>query len=283
MKNSALFFIKYYFKKHIGKWVGKGIRDEDIFHKYFYRLHKQLQGKVIQQKEDELLYRFNGHLTPLTVAIRAGASSDIQVLSQVFRDNEYEPLIAEIKKRGKEKQIRFVMDAGTNVGYTTVYLKQFFAGADILAIEPDASNMAQVIKNIELNNLQNIQTITAGLWSQDAWLQLVKPGGDRNEWAFYVTPSAIPTGLRAFSIASLFSRYSFQTIDILKMDIEGSEKELFKQGSGIETMLAKTRFLAMEIHDDKADRPQINNVLKQNNFTWFDAGELTIATNQSLL
>jgi len=48
-------------------------------------------------------------------------------------------------------------------------------------------------------------------------------------------------------------------------------------------ILQKTKFLAMEIHDQVANRQHIYEVLRSAGFEYFESGELVIATNKALI
>ena len=270
------FFIQYYSKKHISK----NLTAKDIFKKKLIRLMRKLPGSITDETEDEIIYTVN-HVNgkKLLLSIRGKSSSDVQVIDQVFASDEYLPLIEEISKRGYANKIHFIVDAGANVGYTTVYLKAYFPDADVIAIEPDSGNVLQANKNFTLNNFNNIKVLQGGIWSKDTWLELRKDHKDEKEWSYYVVECRQPSGLRGFSIESVLSESGCPGIDLLKIDIEGSEKELFKDDGILDPVLHKTTFLAIEIHDETGIRPRIYESLTRNGFEWFNRGELTIATN----
>lgn len=270
------FFIHYYSKKHISK----NLTANDIFKKKLIRLMWKLPGSFTNETEDETIYRVNNvNGKILHLCIRGKSSSDVQVMDQVFAAKEYLPLVEEISKRGYANKIHFIMDAGANVGYTTVYLKAYFPNADVVAIEPDDGNALQAKKNFTRNHFNNIKVIQGGIWSKDTWLELRKDHSDEKEWSYYVVECREPSGLKGFSIESVLSESGYSDIDLLKIDIEGSEKELFKDDSIIDPVLSKTKFLAIEIHDETGIRPRIYESLTRNGFEWFNRGELTIATN----
>lgn len=270
------FFIHYYLKKHISK----NLTAKDIFKKRLIRLMRKLPGSFTDEPEDEIIYtvkNVNGKI--LHLCMRGKSSSDVQVMDQVFASKEYLPLVEEISKRGYANKIHFIMDAGANVGYTTVYLKAYFPDADVVAIEPDDGNTLQATKNFRLNHFDNIKVIQGGIWSKDTWLELKKDHSDEKEWSYYVVECSQPSGLKGFSIESVLSESGYRDIDLLKIDIEGSEKELFKDDSAIDPVMSKTKFLAIEIHDETGIRSRIYESLTRNGFEWFNRGELTIATN----
>jgi FkbM family methyltransferase len=270
------FFIYYYSKKHISK----NLTAKDIFKRKLIRLMSKLPGSFTNEPGDEIIYRVdhvNGKI--LHLCIRGKSSSDVQVMDQVFASGEYLPLVEEITKRGYANNIHFIVDAGANVGYTTVYLKAYFPNADVVAIEPDDCNALQAGKNFTLNRFNNIKVIQGGIWSKDTWLELKKDHSDEKEWSYYVVECHQPSGLKGFSIESVLGESGYREIDLLKIDIEGSEKELFKDDCIIDPVLSKTKFLAIEIHDETGIRPRIYETLSRNGFEWFNRGELTIATN----
>ena len=283
MNNSATerlrFFCSYYYRKLFSKPVV-----DDLFRKRFYRATGMRSVSILSETEAELIFKLNEPgRKEQKFCTRKKKSSDIQVYGQVFVKKEYEALVEKILAHRKSSDIRFIIDAGANVGFTSLYLQQSFPGAFFLALEPDEKNLEQLKKNFKLNDLNNTELHLSGLWSSDGWLQINRDADEGKEWSYYVTASAKPTNLKGISLSTLLDKTEFSLIDILKIDIEGGEKELFSKEETISPVLKKTRFIAMEIHDHLADRQHILSILEKNNFSWFDHEELTIASNQSLI
>lgn len=274
------FFTRYYFKKHFLKNVTAG----DIFLKRFFRFAGKVPGKTIKRSEQEIVYRMesvNGK--PLQVSIRGGASSDVMVVTQVFFNKEYDPVVQAIAKWQQQNKIEFIIDAGANAGYTTCYLKAFFPAATLVAIEPDSENAKQVRKNFLQNNFFDLTLIEGGLWPKDSWLELKNDFRDGKDWSFYVVESNVETNLKGYSFDTILKQFGRSSIDLLKIDIEGGEKELFSDPVMMDNVLQKTKFLAIEIHDETGIRDTIYESLKRNGFEWFNQGELTIATNKNMV
>lgn len=283
MNNSAAerlrFFCSYYFRK-----IFSTPTVDDLFRKRFYRATGKGSVSIISESENEIIFTLKETgRNDLQICVRKKNSSDIQVFGQVFVKKEYKALVDKILEYNKSPDIRFVIDAGANVGFTSLYLKQSFPGAFYLVIEPDEKNMEQLQKNFKLNDLDNTELLLSGLWSSDCWLQINRDAYEGKEWSYYVTASGKPTNLKGISLSTLLNKTDFPFIDILKMDIEGGEKEIFSKEEITSSILQKTRFIAIEIHDQLADRQHILSILEKNNFTWFDHEELTIAHNQSLI
>lgn len=272
------FFFGYYVKKHLLKNVTAG----DIFLKRFFRFEGKVPGKVIKKSGGEILYSIstvNGK--PLQLFIRGGESSDVMVITQVFFNKQYGPLVQEITKWHQQNNIQFIIDAGANAGYATCYLKAFFPAATIVAIEPGSENATQARKNFLQNNFSDLTLIEGGLWTKDSWLELKNDFRDGKDWSFYVMETNAQTKLKGYSFDTILKQFDRLTIDLLKIDIEGGEKELFSHPAVMDSILQKTKFLAIEIHDETGVRDTIYETLKRNGFEWFNQGELTIATNKN--
>jgi len=72
---------------------------------------------------------------------------------------------------------------------------------------------------------------------------------DSGNWGFQVKEVNYSNEktIRGLSLLYLMKKYNFNKIDILKIDIEGSEKELFE--TNYNNWLPKTRMLFIETHD----------------------------------
>ncbi|MDR1681209.1 MAG: FkbM family methyltransferase, partial [Prevotellaceae bacterium] len=121
---------------------------------------------------------------------------------------------------------QFIVDAGANIGLATVFYANRFPDAKIIAVEPEATNFALLKKNTA--SYPNVHLHQAGLWNKTANLKIEDNG--YGEWGFMVreAPEGTPGTIQAISIPELMRQHQCEKIDILKIDIEGSEKELFE-------------------------------------------------------
>ncbi len=147
-------------------------------------------------------------------------------------------------------RVRFIVDAGANIGDETLRFRFFHPGASIVAIEPDADNYRLLQMNV--GGDANIVALQAGLWPDDVPLG-VRPG-DTNE-GFSVAPAAAAIDSRAVvqgvSIESILKTYQRDGIDILKLDIEGAEFDLFVNRRS--EWIRKVKVFIVECPDN--DRP----------------------------
>jgi FkbM family methyltransferase len=138
-----------------------------------------------------------------------------------------------------------IIDGGANIGLASVYFANRFPNASIVAVEPSQENFKIVEKNIA--GLATVKAKLGGIWNDNKHLAIVNAKDNDN--AFMVeevdpnTPGCIP----AYSITSIVKEMNWSTIDLLKLDIEGSEKEVFEKN--YETWLPNTKMLIIEVHD----------------------------------
>jgi FkbM family methyltransferase len=170
-----------------------------------------------------------------TISVRTG-TSDLACIEQVFVHRQYESPYALNPK--------VIVDAGANIGAASLYFSQIYPEAKIYAIEPEPSNFALLRRNCE--GLGNILCLHAALWPVATVLAFVDPAA--RKWAMSLRQaSAGEEGIGSITIPQLIDRYAIKNIDILKVDIEGGERELF--GAGADKWLDHVDTIIIELHD----------------------------------
>lgn len=141
----------------------------------------------------------------------------------------------------------WIIDCGANIGLATIFFNLKFPEAKIVAIEMEEGNFSILEKNTLKN--ENVYLENAAVWS-NALEHLVVEDGNK-EWGYMVSTEEkgrASKHIKAITINDIVKKYSIQTIDILKIDIEGAEKEIFKKGV-YEDWLKITKVLIIELHD----------------------------------
>jgi FkbM family methyltransferase len=172
---------------------------------------------------------------PNPIFLRNG-TSDISVFNHVIRDREYD------LDYGK---VSTIIDCGANIGLTSVFLYNKYPNAKIIAVEPESSNF-ELLKN-NTAHYKNIECVKKGIWHSSVHLEVLDNG--HGKWGFTTKEvgSKTETSLDAISIDSIMDQYGLKVIDLLKIDIEGSEKELFEKN--YDKWLPKVKVLVIELHD----------------------------------
>jgi FkbM family methyltransferase len=209
-------------------------------------------------------------------------STDFLVFDQVILDEEYAPIIQLIKDSQASVNRFTIIDAGANVGFASLYFSKQFPASQIVSIEPDTSNFNSLQSNIEINQLKNaVFPLKGGIWGKTSKLNLSNSFRDGREWSLNLEETSIDEkgAIDAFSLDDIMKKFNFNVVDFLKIDIEGGEKNLFEHWSNDPSILRSVRFLALEIHDEMADRNFISNVLEQAGFKLTEINETTFGFN----
>jgi FkbM family methyltransferase len=140
-------------------------------------------------------------------------------------------------------QPEYIVDAGANVGYSVLRFMSDYPVAKIIAIEPEQSNIVQFKKNCSYYS--NIVIEHGALWSHSTRLRIESLSAGKN--AFRVVEDET-SDIEAFSVLDVIERNSLPRIDLLKIDIEGSEKIVF-QDTSARDWLRMVRMILIETHD----------------------------------
>ena len=101
---------------------------------------------------------------------------------------------------------------------------------------------------------------------------------DGRDHAITVAESDTDHGLSSTSVPEIMSRMGWTYLDILKVDIEGAERFVFKDRETA-AFLESVRSVAIEIHDEFGIREHIYELLRSFGFVLIDSGETTFGLN----
>ncbi|MFO0938488.1 MAG: FkbM family methyltransferase [Gemmataceae bacterium] len=194
-------------------------------------------------------------------------SSDPHVMEQVFGRREYECV-------ANETDVRFIVDCGANVGYTTAMLLHRYPLARVAVVEPDSGNLLVCRKNLAPFG-DRVSYFQAGIWGSTGPMAMDRTG---SEWAFKARPAQEGDIVEfdALTIDDILEQSGFPRIDVLKVDIEGAEESAFEQVD--QKWLSKTRTLVIELHGDACERV-VTTSLQSKTYERSTSGELTVFRN----
>jgi FkbM family methyltransferase len=218
--------------------------------------------------------------------IRPG-TSDKLVFNQIFIEQEYLPLINLITACNAGPSIRTIIDAGSNIGLATLFFKQHYPDAKIVSLEPDPVTKTYLEKNIKLNDFKDsVIVVNKALWHNSSdKIAMCSSFRDGESWSRTVQFDNNPDNeIETATLTDLIKlHFDNDVIDVLKIDIEGSEKFLFENQHFINTISNNIRFLSLEIHNELNIRSNIIQTLIDNNFQIFHVGETTFCFNKILV
>lgn len=209
-------------------------------------------------------------------------TSDVPTAQVVLMRKEYRPLIDLISRQRAQGSIEYIVDVGANVGYGTIFFKKIFPNATCVAVEPDLGNYRILLENIRINNFEKVSPIQAALWTSEERLVTIRSFRDARDWAISVVDASNDSvnTVEGIKIDKLIEAHSLPRIDVLKMDIEGTEALIFRPDEHPERFLSKVRFLALEIHDETNCREQILETLRQSEYAMSFHSETVFGVNR---
>ena len=168
----------------------------------------------------------------MNVFIRPKAT-DFTIMQNVF-GGEYQFLL---DKSGFHP--RTILDAGSNVGMSSLLFALYYPKATVVAVEPESENFEILLLNAR--RFGNVYAEKKGLWSRDTFLDVSAPDhndefhsgtlrlpASKRQDAFVVKEvSASESNVQAVSVESLLAQHHLQCFEMIKMDVEGAEKTLF--------------------------------------------------------
>lgn len=196
-------------------------------------------GNGKYDKSDVHSFHLNGYRHPVHLR---GIRADMQSFINTFID----PYLG---KKPFLLDTKFVIDAGANIGYTAVLFANWWPNATIISLEPDQENYELTLKNTSA--YPNITVLNAGLWNKEAQLKI--EAGQEDGFVIREVQNDLKVRsenlTKGISIESILKKYNWPHIDFLKMNIEGSEKEIFS--FNYRSWLPKTKVMLVELHDGK--------------------------------
>jgi len=252
------------------KWlqIEGDIRDPLVFSERFVPLVNSLDEKVIEISLKDIPF-------PILMRVK---TSDVPTFEEIFVNGEYDFDIP--------FEINTIIDAGANVGYSAILFAQKYPKAKIISIEPEDSNF-KILKENTVKYPQ-ITVIKAGLWGKKEFLKVSNPDITYHKWGVRVEKGDQQKGIESITIPEIMKILGTETIDLLKLDIEGSEKEVFEHNP--DEWLPKSKFLIVELHEKmRAGATQAyysaikNYDFKETKFSGKYAEDIRHLTNKSYL
>jgi FkbM family methyltransferase len=178
------------------------------------------------------------------VSVRPG-TSDVGVLSQVVCTRMFDSLMS-LRRTGLDPSSELcIVDGGANVGYSSIWFHHMFPRARIIALEPQSGNFDLLSRNCA--PFRAIEPLEKGLWSRSSPL-VVLPAEKGEEWGTQVVEyNGENWDVDGISVLDLKAQCRLPTIDLFKIDIEGSELQLFGDPD-VHQWLDGVKILCIELH-----------------------------------
>ena len=167
----------------------------------------------------------------------------------IYSENIHEIAETNFLQKNVEKNWCCI-DIGANIGYFSLLLANKAVNGKVIAIEPIEKNVEIISKTLLKNAVDNVHIEAAAIDSVDgnrefsvledsAYSGFISTG--RKELKETVT-------VRTISPDSLVQKYSLSKIDLIKIDVEGSEMPIFKSFKDV-IMQMKPKYILSECNE----------------------------------
>lgn len=120
-----------------------------------------------------------------------------------------------------------IFDCGANIGLGCLYFKRIYPDCRIIAFEADMDIAEHLCTNLKRNNITNVEVIKAAVWIDDEGVSFASDGADGGA-VIVKAPNEEKLVKEIDSIRLKDWLNKEERIDLLKIDIEGAEFQVFE-------------------------------------------------------
>ena len=171
------------------------------------------------------------------------------LLKEIFADEVYAV--------NENATITSVLDIGANIGLSVAYFKTKFPSAKIQCYEPDENSFELLQKNVAENKWENVKCYKEAVSDKDGFLYAASVDEMASVNSQFTTNSSDEKNkVPSKDIAVILQQY----FDVIKMDIEGAEWEVFKRIIE-DKLITKANHWFVEFHEIENNKEQFKEIL----------------------
>lgn len=145
------------------------------------------------------------------------------LFKEIFYRNEY---FFECKS-----QKPIIFDCGANIGMATLFFKWLYPKCIVYSFEPDKKTFKLLQRNIRKNKLKNVFLFNLALSDKNGTVDFYSDS--KNPGSLIMTTknnesNDTKTRVKTISLSNFLKKEKIKKIDFIKMDIEGSEREVIE-------------------------------------------------------
>lgn len=153
------------------------------------------------------------------------------------------------------KKSPYIIDGGSNIGLSLIYLKRLYPESKILAFEADPTIFKILKANISNFGFKDIELINRALWNEETHLSFAVEGSDAGRVSRGDT-EILPDKIEVPTVR--LHDYIDQPVDFLKLDIEGAETEVIIDSSD---RLINVENIFIEYHSFAGEEQRLDELL----------------------
>jgi len=200
-------------------------------------------------------------------------TTDGRVFEEAFLSGVYAPLAAMGKRLTGDGPV-VLIDLGANIGLSAVYLARILRPDWIVAVEPDASNYALLLRNLRLAGLvERCSLLQAFAGAARGFAELEDSGN--GAWGLRKGRSSA-SGIPVIPLLEIIGRADATgpgaSRVILKCDIEGAERELFLHMHEWED---RVDYIILELHMEFLTERELHSCIEGSSYHWRIHGDIS--------
>jgi len=162
---------------------------------------------------------------------------DLNTLRQIYIKEEYsfnKVILKKIKNLYEQilikKKIPLIIDCGANIGASSNFFQIIYPNSKIVAIEPDIENLKILYQNIKFDDIQIIDTAIS---SANKKFSIFRNNKKDFRSSFIKKKIDSSYKKKTITVGQVLKKYDLKIYKpfLIKIDIEGHEKELFKKNT----------------------------------------------------
>lgn len=200
-----------------------------------------------KRRENSVLRTWDG----LKVTIRDNYW-DARIVREAFIEKPY-------LKYFSRSQSPVIIDIGAYIGDFSLYAAKYL-NARVIAYEPTAENFAMLQENVRINNLEHRVEVVNKAVGLSGEISL---GIEKNDQEIHVSRYLYPDGeqrtVQSVSLQEIFSTHGIEKVDLLKVDCEGGEYDIFPTAP--DHLFARIQNIVFEHHPVEDYEKKIDDII----------------------
>ncbi|MGW0914431.1 FkbM family methyltransferase [Streptomyces sp. NPDC002784] len=206
---------------------------------------------------------------PARVRIRKN-QSDLLILWQVFLKRFYE-LGAHYRLAEDVDTLDTIVDLGGNTGLAASYFTARYSPRTLLTVEPIPENLRVLRGNAALSGLdwriepaavaataEPLEFTVSGFWDTCTAVPAVADLRRTRPYRLENVLARPSVRVPAITVGELFAKHGIDHVDLLKVDIEGSEADVF---ATVQPWMEQVDRIVLEVHDKYIDGAAVRATL----------------------
>jgi FkbM family methyltransferase len=181
-------------------------------------------------------------------------TSDRFIVWEIWQAKVYDDTLLPIRPED------VVVDIGAHIGAFAVRAARLAHRGQVYAYEASSSNYALLMKNRQLNGLENLHIKNRAISNQHGMMPFYTVAENGGLGSLVQTTNDSREQVQAMPFTDIISENAIERIDLLKVDVEGAEYDILLNCP--EDMLSRVQRVVMEYHEFRGEERSHRDLVK---------------------